>query len=69
MSQIREVMRRPILIDGRNMYDATSMQNNGFVYRGIGHSSDSVPELLSSADNPNLFHQQATLGIEEQKLI
>src|SRR3989475_10917089 len=36
MYQIRNVMRQPILIDGRNIYEASEMAGLGFVYRGIG---------------------------------
>jgi UDPglucose 6-dehydrogenase len=36
MPRIKEAMRQPILIDGRNMYDVGEMQKLGFVYRGMG---------------------------------
>jgi UDPglucose 6-dehydrogenase len=36
MARIRPLMRRPILIDGRNVYDPERMQALGFVYRGMG---------------------------------
>jgi UDPglucose 6-dehydrogenase len=31
-------MRRPILVDGRNIYDPVKMRELGFVYRGIGRN-------------------------------
>jgi len=34
--RIKEVMRRPIIIDGRNIYDPENLQAYGFIYRGIG---------------------------------
>jgi UDPglucose 6-dehydrogenase len=36
MARIRPLMRQPILIDGRNVYDPERMQAMGFVYRGMG---------------------------------
>ncbi len=34
--QLRETMRYPIVIDGRNLYDPRHMMNNGFTYLSIG---------------------------------
>jgi len=34
--RIRQAMRRPILIDGRNLYEPDRMRAVGFTYRGIG---------------------------------
>jgi len=36
LSKIKEAMRRPIMVDGRNIYDPQVMRNLGFVYRGVG---------------------------------
>ncbi len=36
MGRIRRIMRRPILIDGRNIYDPAQMRELGFIYRGVG---------------------------------
>ncbi len=36
LERIRGLMRRPVLLDGRNIYDAKVMQELGFTYRGIG---------------------------------
>lgn len=36
MERIRKLMRRPILFDGRNIYDPERMQKLGFIYRGVG---------------------------------
>jgi UDPglucose 6-dehydrogenase len=34
--RIKEEMRRPVLVDGRNMLDPKTMRDLGFVYRGVG---------------------------------
>src|SRR6266567_9367034 len=36
MARVRQLMRRPIIIDGRNIYDPALMRDLGFTYRGIG---------------------------------
>jgi UDPglucose 6-dehydrogenase len=36
LTRIREVMRQPVLVDGRNIYDPEAMQEMGFHYRGVG---------------------------------
>ena len=36
MSRIKKSMRRPVIIDGRNIYDPDLMRKLGFTYRGIG---------------------------------
>lgn len=36
LDRIRDVMNRPILIDGRNIYDPAKTQEMGFEYTGIG---------------------------------
>ena len=36
MSRIKQLMRRPVIVDGRNVYDPNAMRKLGFTYRGIG---------------------------------
>ena len=36
LGRVKESMRQPVLIDGRNIYDPASMRELGFTYRGIG---------------------------------
>jgi UDPglucose 6-dehydrogenase len=38
MNRIRGLMRRPVVVDGRNIYDPKTMRDAGFVYRGVGRS-------------------------------
>lgn len=47
LGRLRQVMRRPVLIDGRNMYGAEELEQSGFLYSSIGR-----PALNRIADEP-----------------
>ncbi|TMD41210.1 MAG: UDP-glucose/GDP-mannose dehydrogenase family protein [Chloroflexi bacterium] len=36
MARVKQLMRRPVIVDGRNIYDPEAMRGLGFTYRGIG---------------------------------
>jgi UDPglucose 6-dehydrogenase len=36
MERIRDLMRTPVMVDGRNLYIPQKMTGMGFKYRGIG---------------------------------
>jgi UDPglucose 6-dehydrogenase len=36
LERIKASMRRPVIIDGRNIYEPKRMRELGFVYRGVG---------------------------------
>jgi UDPglucose 6-dehydrogenase len=36
LEQIRDSMKKPIIVDGRNIYDPAKMKALGFTYRGVG---------------------------------
>ena len=36
LDRVKQLMRRPVVVDGRNIYDPAVMRGLGFVYRGIG---------------------------------
>jgi len=36
MSKIKQMMRQPFIVDGRNLYEPAEMQRLGFTYRGVG---------------------------------
>jgi UDPglucose 6-dehydrogenase len=36
--KLKRLMRRPVVVDGRNLYDPDEMRRLGFVYRGIGRN-------------------------------
>jgi UDP-N-acetyl-D-mannosaminuronic acid dehydrogenase len=40
LSELKELMRRPVIIDGRNLFDAATCKNHGFTYYGVGKGSD-----------------------------
>ena len=58
MLQIQRVMRRPILIDGRNIYEAEEMNRLGFTYRAMGRGTGPAPSVLPSGDT-NVLQQQS----------
>ena len=51
MLQIRSSMRRPVLIDGRNIYESTEMNRLGFIYRGMGRGTGPAPSVLPAGDS------------------
>jgi UDPglucose 6-dehydrogenase len=38
LTKLKRLMRRPVIVDGRNLYDPAEMRRLGFVYRGIGRN-------------------------------
>ncbi len=36
LSRLKSVMKNPVMVDGRNLYDPAVMKNYGFIYRGMG---------------------------------
>jgi UDPglucose 6-dehydrogenase len=36
MARVKSLMRQPVLMDGRNIYDPARMAEMGFIYRGMG---------------------------------
>ena len=36
MARVKQLMRRPVIVDGRNIYDPALLRSLGFTYRGIG---------------------------------
>ena len=38
LDRIKGEMRRPVIVDGRNIFDPKAMRERGFVYRGVGRS-------------------------------
>jgi UDPglucose 6-dehydrogenase len=61
MLQIRAAMRRPVLIDGRNIYEAAEMTRVGFVYRGMGRGTGPAPSVLPPGDSTSMPQTQLPL--------
>jgi UDPglucose 6-dehydrogenase len=40
LARVRALMRRPVLIDGRNIYDPAAARSLGFTYQGVGRGHD-----------------------------
>jgi UDPglucose 6-dehydrogenase len=34
--RVKHLMRTPVIVDGRNLYDSTKLKDMGFTYRGVG---------------------------------
>jgi len=66
MPQIHSAMRRPILIDGRNIYEAEEMNRLGFTYRAMGRSTGPALTVLPSGDT-SLPQQQTLLREGDSK--
>ena len=63
MLQIRNRMHRPVLIDGRNVYEPLEMNRLGFIYRGMGRATGPAPSVLPSGDSTSLLQQQEAISI------
>ena len=67
MQMIRSAMRRPVLIDGRNIYEGAEIERQGFIYRGVGRSTTPAPSVLPAGDTTSIPTRQHTLGLGEGK--
>ncbi len=46
LEEIKAKMKRPVIIDGRNIYDPQKMIELGFIYRGVGRGYNNVRPLI-----------------------
>ncbi len=63
MQRIRTVMHRPVLIDGRNLYEAAEMDRYGFIYRGMGRGSKRAPSILPPGDSDEEVQNEVTMTV------
>jgi UDPglucose 6-dehydrogenase len=66
MQQIRDSMRRPVLVDGRNIYEPAEMNHLGFIYRGIGRGTNPAPTVLPPEDMISEAVEQETLSTGDE---
>jgi UDPglucose 6-dehydrogenase len=36
LERMKQIMKKPVIVDGRNLYDPAKMHKLGFTYRGVG---------------------------------
>jgi UDPglucose 6-dehydrogenase len=48
MAQVLTLMKQPVLVDGRNMYDPMQMKALGFRYRGVGRGYMGAMEMMKN---------------------
>jgi len=48
LERLRELMRQPVIFDGRNIYDPDVMKRQGFRYRGLGRGYNGARALDSN---------------------
>ncbi len=36
LKRLKQIMRQPVIVDGRNLYEPKDMKEAGFIYRGVG---------------------------------
>jgi UDPglucose 6-dehydrogenase len=53
-SEMRDVMARPVIVDGRNLLDPVATRAAGFIYEGIGRPRHASPPEPQAAPDPEL---------------
>ena len=48
-AEVRDAMRRPLIVDGRNLLDPDAVRAAGFAYEGIGRRSSPFDGLAADA--------------------
>jgi UDPglucose 6-dehydrogenase len=54
LPRIRHTMHKPIIVDGRNIYEPDMMDELGFIYRGVGRGSTHTNGSSHEADHEAL---------------
>jgi UDPglucose 6-dehydrogenase len=55
--EMRELMRNPLIVDGRNLLDPGEARAAGFVYESIGRASDDLDALPETEEPETQLHQ------------
>jgi UDPglucose 6-dehydrogenase len=56
LDRVRQAMRYPLLVDGRNLYDPTEMVARGFLYHAIGRPTPEGIDVAPLDPTPALAH-------------
>ncbi len=48
--KLRRFMRRPVVVDGRNLYEHAEMAGRGFIYWGVGRGAQPAPTAAVDVD-------------------
>ena len=64
---MKDLMRRPFILDGRNLYNPEALSELGMAYQGVGRRNDLV-QLLSFEPIPSTDAFFQSSQVEKQKL-
>jgi UDPglucose 6-dehydrogenase len=56
-SVVREVMARPLIVDGRNLLDPAAVRAAGFAYEGVGRPSSPFATLPETEERAAELHR------------
>lgn len=62
LARIKSLMRQPIVIDGRNLYDPVKMSELGFRYRSVGRGNYIAPANPLELSNNNGHHGESSVS-------
>ena len=55
--ELRDAMRKPLIVDGRNLLDPSEARAAGFVYESIGRAAHDLDELPETAEPETRLRQ------------
>ena len=55
--EMRELMRNPLIVDGRNLLDPAEARAAGFAYESIGRASHDLDALPETEEPETQLHQ------------
>ena len=62
LEKLRSVVKYPIVMDGRNLYQPEDMARAGFIYHSIGRPV-AIPESMSFVEKSDSLHRQSSTGL------